>query len=241
MRRVAEIAGESHEINVMVPVKQALDRDSLAAYVTAAQARAALPGSAGWLCVAASMRGEDDALDERRELDSALRKLGWGVDDRTSVVMPHYDKTRSLAGAKMRAPVPRADGKYPKWSFPGSSFDNLYGCWMQGRLDSCLLTEGETDFAHAWYSDFGADVIGTPRGARSFRDEWIDDVAHYRQIFLALDPDDAGVGGSARWIETLGRRVPAMRVMVLNIPTGEDLRSCGIPVRDLMQGAELAS
>lgn len=213
-----------------VRARTELDADSLQAYVSAAQRRAEEPANVGLLCVAADLRDESVTLAERAFVDTVLRELGWGIDERCNVVMPHYTKAGDLSGAKIRA---IGGGK---WAFPGSRFEELYGGWRPNRgWTGCLITEGETDYAHAILSEVDAYVLSVPSGAR-FRGTWLSQVGRFDQAYLGLDPDPAGVNATDRWIAALA--TVSVDVSVLPIPEGEDLRSCGIPVQTLMEACD---
>ncbi len=140
--------------------------------------------------------------------------------------MPHYGPDLSLAGAKIRA----IGGA--KWAFPGSRFENLYGSWRPnlGGYDECLLVEGETDYATAILSDAPLYVLSVPSGAK-FRDDWLRQLYGFSRVYLAFDGDSTGRRVTETWRSNLDK------VSVLPIPEGEDLRSCGIHVWELVQSA----
>jgi len=236
VRRVAEIAREAPARTPAPRVKVALDRASLEAYVTAAQNRAMSPGARGMVCVAASLMDEGRPEDLRREYDDTLVGLGWGVDDRANVVVPHYDRDFLMTGAKVRSP----DGQ--KWSFPGSEYDNLYGCWTRpARGDRLLLTEGETDFAHACHyaRGDGVAVRSLPSGAggKTPRPAWLAEVRGFARVYLAFDGDRAGEASTDVWSSYLLQSSDGPEVWRCRIPEGRDLRSCGTHPLGLMKHA----
>ena len=198
------------------PTPKIFDSAGAQRLVTSAQQLAL--DSSGYLCVAADLSEKPDPW-----YDHLLRRLRWGVQEDATVVIPHYELTR-LTGVKYRAP----DGT--RWSFPYSRFEVLYGDFLPRLHRSVVLTEGETDFAHAYRDENlhcrGVDVRGLPSGASTMLRSWPVDVAeHWDVVYLGLDADEAGEGATRRWIEALSE-AGAKHVRTLPIPSGEDLRSC---------------
>lgn len=226
VRFVASLVGEGTP-DPVVRTRVELDLEALIAYVYGAQRRAQRPENEGLLCVASDLRSEDLPLLDRVLADSVLRNIRWGVDDRCNIVMPHYSKSGQLTGAKIRA----IGGA--KWSFPGSRYEQLYGSWRTPkRSDACLVCEGETDYAHAVLDDVPAHVLSVPSGAK-YRDEWLEQVSDFETVYLGFDPDDAGVKATSQWVS--GLATVHVQTRVLQIPQGEDLKSCGISTRTLME------
>lgn len=231
IRFVSDLSAEVPQYTPPEPVL--LDREALEAYVLGSQRRALEEANVGLMCVAADLLEESDSQTERLKADARLRDLGWGVDDRFNVVMPHYRPTLEIAGAKIR-PI----GGKPRWSFPGSSYDRLYGCWRSRRGKAeCILVEGETDYAHALLENLDAHVLSLPTGAGGYRDSWRDELLSFDRLYLAFDGDDAGEAAAARWSQHLAIVSDEIQTLVLPIPRGEDLRSCGVPVSELMEVA----
>lgn len=225
VRRVAEIARDAPPWEAP-PARVELDREGLEAYVREAQDNAIQPWNKGLLCVAASLADEAAPITTRVRFDRVLRELGWGVDDRACVVIPHRSPGGELTGAKVRAP----DGQ--KWAYPGSEFKHLYGCWLSsGRASKLLLAEGETDFAHARLrgcDELGVHALSVPSGAKGPRPDWVDAVVGaFDDVYLGLDGDDSGRRAATEWTRALTWRRAETRVWDLHLPDGLDLRSCG--------------
>lgn len=209
------------------PTPKQIDQDGLDQLVAAAQQNA--ESSAGYMCVAASLSVEPDD-----DYDELLRGLGWGVEEDATVVIPHYDLTGKIRGAKFRGPDSR------KWAYPGSEFPDLYNFYnsVAGHEHSVLVTEGETDLAHALYQRVPLlDVVSLPTGANRMLPRWVKDVSRrWATVYLGFDGDDAGLQATRRWTTALSEE-GSSSVYVLQVPSGEDLRSCGIGVEGLMQGS----
>ncbi len=184
--------------------------------------------SDGFLSVAASL-----SEDPNPEYDELLRRFGWGVQDDATVVIPHYGADRGLSGLKFRAP----DAK--RWSLPGSRFVEMYGWQAVPLSDSLIVCEGESDYAHTRFTtpQTTTSVLSVPTGAGSMLQRWINDIRErWLTVYLAFDGDEAGLQATRRWTTALAE-AGAEDVRIMQIPEGEDLRSCGTEVMDLMQGS----
>lgn len=169
--------------------------------------------------------------------DTYLRGTwGWGVSESGQIYMPHWAPDGTLTGCKKR------DGAGRKDSMPGSRYTHLYGSWLGRRHRDVLITAGESDAAYAGWSaaadHLGIDVFGMPRGEKSNIDPaWLDFLRGASRIFLALDPDEAGVEGTRRWIEMLQGHTRDVRVCTL--PLGRDLREARPDLRHLLSQARV--
>lgn len=202
-----------------------VDTVDLRQEVSAAMSRAAEAENDGWLCVLARIAPDSAPSGPRKAMDRVLRALGWGADDRGRVLVPHYDASGYLTGAKVRS----FDGT--KWSLPGSAYTQLYGAWLPRRYGGVLITEGESDAAWAMYQRAGVDVRALPSGAAPPRPEWLEYVRQWSDIFLAFDADDAGVKAANAWLDEL----PEARVC--RLPRGLDLREAAPDLRGLLSAA----
>jgi len=144
-----------------------------------------------------------------------------------AVVTPHYDVDDTLTGVKLRAGT-------KKWNIDGSRFPALYGSWRDKKRSRVVLCEGETDTVHAAFAlrDEPVDVLGLPSGAsQQIRPEWIEWLKG-RELVLAFDADDEGMRAARRWCDA------RPGTLLARLPEGEDLLSCGIPVKELLERAE---
>jgi len=192
----------------------------------AARARATESANDGMMCVVAGLLEADAPPATRRAADAALRGvLGWGVDDRGRLLMPHWTAAGELSGVKVRA----MDGA--KWAWPRSKFPDLYGAWAGMRTRRALLCEGESDTAYALVNGFEGDVLALPAGAKPPWDSAVAFLEGYDEVFIALDADDASVPVTALWLA----RLPAAKAC--RLPLGHDLRSAAPNVNALVASA----
>lgn len=204
--------------------------------VAAAQQRAEQqPGILAALVGLASI--EDAELCQR--WDVYLRGTwGWGVTALGQVYMPHFSMSDgSIVGCKVRS----ADGS--RASLPGSTYAALYGAWSGRRHPDVILTEGETDAAYAGWeagrANLALDVYALPSGAQQDIDpRWLDFLKDYcRTIYLAFDPDTAGVDATRRWVEAFERDGRFDNIRVCCLPLGRDLRAARPDIRQLLAAA----
>ena len=235
-RKVLLITRESPDAPPPPSTSVELDRNALHAYVDSAMERAHTVGCRGYVCIAAGFMTFENTHEEREEYDSHLRDLGWGVDEHGNVVMPHWNPTYTLTGAKVRAVGGR------KWSFPGSRYEWLYGDWLSkpASQNDHLVVEGETDFAYASQEVPLVSVLGLPSGAGYARDAWYARLTIADRVYLGFDGDAAGDEATTRWVAELTDR-GVQDVYKLLVPRGLDLRSCGIPVQYLINDRFLVS
>lgn len=192
-----------------------------------ARTRAAHEEYDGTLCIAAGFidEHEDDAL--RRQVDRYLRDTwGWGVDHIGRITMPHWQADGSLTGIKIRS------GK-SKFSKKGSKYDELYGSWQPPRYPRMLLCEGESDAVWAAMQGHPIDVRAVPSGAGTVKPQYIDQAKQWEVVYLALDPDKAGLNATMEWASSLG--FDMTRVCIL--PQGKDLRDSKPNLKRLLDDA----
>ena len=190
--------------------------------VARARQRAAEPGQAGILSARCQLASIDDpALCAR--WDVYLRETwGWGIDEVGTIFMPHFAPDGMLIGCKLR------DGSGKKQSLPGSRFEHLYGSWLGRRHKDVLITEGETDAVYAGWAAAAEriplDVFALPSGAsKPVETSWLAFLAG-AHVYLALDPDAAGVQATRNWLEAL-HTAGFSEVRVCCLPLNRDLRA----------------
>lgn len=171
------------------------------------------------------------------EYDLLLRvSLGWGIQG-PNVIMPHWDQDSNLLGAKMRG----INGR--RASLPGSRYTHLYGSWLPQLYRDTLLLEGETDMAfamfHAAKERIDINVLALPSGAgMPPLPEWFEFLRGQRTIYLAFDPDPAGVEATRTWISGLDESDFHGVVKVCALPLGQDLRDAQPKLRHLLDNAK---
>lgn len=151
---------------------------------------------------------------------------GWTGHQR-SISTPHYNADGFVTGVKFR------DTKDPrsKWSLSGSEFNSLYGAWRDSRKDNVVLCEGESDTVWASFhlKERNCDVLGIPTGAaRGPNDSNLTELDG-RTVYLMFDGDEGGRLATSLWYPRLAR------AHIIEVPEGEDLVSCNIPIASLLR------
>lgn len=161
---------------------------------------------------------------------------GWGINELGEILMPHWSASGQLVGCKVRHP------NGARTSIDGSDYTGqLYGAWLGRRNKDVLLTEGETDAVYAgWQAKeegIGIDILSLPSGAGDdVNPEWIAFIKNARTIYIAFDPDEAGVRATWRWIKALNSAgVRGYKVCAL--PLGRDLRDARPTLSHLLAAA----
>lgn len=196
------------------------------------QQRAAEHEDVGLLSFAYGFSTEDTPLPERTEWDRYLRGWGWGLDEAANIVIPHYDRGGELTAVKVRY-------RNRDWKTFGA-LKHLYGSWRAvDDAHSLVLCEGESDCV--WAAKQGVpntDVLALPSGAGAApAPDWTEQAEGYEIVYLAFDNDVAGNEARGRWSLELGySEVPSLRDVQL--PEGQDLRSHGAPLGQLLAEAE---
>lgn len=156
----------------------------------------------------------------------------WGVDERGNILMPHYTREGILAGCKVRSPAG------DRWSLDGSVYSGqLYGAWKPKNAQNVLLTEGETDCIFAACQrvreKVSVDVMALPAGAGdAIDDRWLLHLKEYETVYLAFDPDKAGIAATWKWLNTLTNKC-----RVCFLPLGRDLRDASPSISNLLKNA----
>ena len=156
----------------------------------------------------------------------AMEKWEWTPGERGVVAVPHRRAGGELTGLKYRTTS-------RKWNEPGSRFPALYGTWLDQNHPNVLLCEGESDTVWGAWSlrEDDWDVMGLPSGInQQAQDEWLERLAD-RTVVIVFDADVEGMKGALRWSKILPN------ALFIRLPEDEDLLSCGIPVKELIQRA----
>ncbi len=220
------------------------DPSDWAADVEQARARAAEKDAHGILSMLTGLASAENPAEAAR-WDTFLRsQLGWGIADE-GVYMPHWSPDGQLTGCKIRK------GNGERISKTGSRYDNLYASWLGTRHRDALLTEGETDCAWAMFqaAELGLplNVYALPRGAsndpaaalQAITADFMTFLSKLRgTIYLAFDPDTAGVTATRAWIAALDTAGFGDRVRVCSLPLHRDLREARPDLRRLLEQAK---
>lgn len=190
-----------------------------------------------------------DEYDDRDLADLSTKLVSrwrWGVDDSGVISVPHYAPGAGSdavpTGVKLRAQGPAGSRK---WALPGSKYPYLYGSWLEPKHNYVLLTEGESDCVWADLQPHApCDVRALPSGASSWSDAWPREMlATWDKIFLCLDPDEAGVTATRRWLDAFfditGPNPVQQQIWICSLPAGRDLRDARPDLRRLLDEAVL--
>ena len=141
--------------------------------------------------------GENEALDsfcERKRITIAsLVRLGARLSDAQVLAFAFP------GGLKFRDFVTDR-----RWSYTGSTWDELKIVRAQSESSTAIVVEGETDGARL-SEVYPADVAILPAGARTFKERYAEQLADYEIVLVGLDNDEAGEIGARQIIE----QVPA--------------------------------
>lgn len=81
-----------------------------------------------------------------------------------------------------------------------------------------LLCEGELDRIVAIQNDVKMPVVTGGGGAQTFKDEWIDQLANMRNIYICFDRDEAGESGAEKLAQRLAKRIPTASIYLITLP-----------------------
>lgn len=165
-------------------------------------------------------------MDVRKLSEDALRAYRLGLyvdcngkphkpDGRPIVVIPLLDHTEEPVSAKFRSvPDPgTCECRRPEGCPKCKSYRNckdrplpLYGSHLLSNdLDMPLImVEGELEVLAAYTYGLRVNVVSTTAGAKTFREEWLDEIEPYAFVIGAYDADEAGDEGFAAVAEKLG-------------------------------------
>lgn len=206
--------------------KPKFDRATADRMVSDARARAL--DNRGYVMAALKLISVEGPAEGRGRWDDWLFS-NWkvGVGDQGETVFPHYDGAGELIGVKFRA----LEGA--KWSFPGSSWQCLYGSWRPRRHQGLLVCEGETDAIWASMADPPVDVLSLPGGAGRFCPHWVDIPADV--LLLGFDGDPSGDEATKTWLEAVDTQ--GRDVRVVPVRREKDLRTDGRLLDTLVRAA----
>jgi hypothetical protein len=149
--------------------------------------------------------------------------------------MPHYDARDELTGCKTRSGP-------QKGSLPGSKYVGLYGEWLGRRYRDAIILEGESDAVWTSYTAaqerIPLDVFALPGGAgKPPLPQHADFLRGAKTVYLAFDPDIAGIEATRTWIAFLAEQ-GFMDIRVCSLPWGRDMRQARPVLADLLARAK---
>lgn len=164
----------------------------------------------------------------------ATEEWGWAAIG-NEVVFVHQALGNEITGIKYRDPR-RTSGSKGRRNEDGSHFPALYGSWRDRGRPKVLLLEGETDTVWGAFSlrnESDWDVLGLPSGAGQRVDEsWLE-LLEGRELVLGFDADSEGMKAAQKWCSV------RPSTMNMRLPEKEDLLSCNIPVKELIERASV--
>lgn len=156
--------------------------------------------------------------NERLLLDEDIDdyQLGYGeFYGKSWVTIPVTDHAGNVLFMKLRHdPFLQSDG--PKYMSSGGEAA-LYNIGvLKDMPDQLVICEGEFDCLVL--RAYGIPAITSTAGARTFKDEWIDQLSFVRHLYVCLDNDVTGQQGAEELITKLGEKLPTTSVLQINLP-----------------------
>lgn len=156
--------------------------------------------------------------NDRHLLDEDIDdfKLGYGVFYGSSwVTIPVRDAIGNVLFMKLRQdPFLPSDG--PKYMGTGGDAALFNVEVLKDMPDQLVICEGEFDCLVL--RAFGIPAISSTAGARTFKDEWIEQLSFVRHLYICFDNDDAGDQGANELIEKLSEALPSTSVLQITLP-----------------------
>lgn len=153
--------------------------------------------------------GQDFVKERWPHLDIDFLGQAGVVAGPYHLLIPHHDEEGVVRGVKTRVTV--GDRKGEKGAWTGSTFTTrLYRHTdiLAPRPKAVVLVEGESD---CWTATMAlrhrAQVLALPSGAATIKPHFLDELARYERVILALDSDEAGREATATVLEGLNPRV----------------------------------
>ncbi|QQS19101.1 toprim domain-containing protein [Candidatus Saccharibacteria bacterium] len=87
---------------------------------------------------------------------------------------------------------------------------------LKDMPDQLVICEGEFDCLVL--RAFGIPAISSTAGARTFKDEWIEQLSFVRHLYICYDNDEAGQQGATELIDKLGISLPSTSILQINLP-----------------------
>jgi len=109
--------------------------------------------------------------------------------------------------------LPSEDSKYKSTGGEAVIFNAEI---LKDKPDQLVICEGEFDCLVL--RAYGIPAISSTAGARTFKDEWIDQLKSVRHLYICFDNDDAGDQGATELIEKLSKALPSTSVLQITLP-----------------------
>lgn len=143
-------------------------------------------------------------------------ELGYGVFyGKSWITIPVPDTTGTVQFMKLRQDpfVSSGSAKYMSTGGEAAIFNVEV---LKDKPDQLVICEGEFDCLVL--RAYGIPAISSTAGARTFKNEWIDQLASVRHLYICFDNDEAGKQGADELIEKLSETLPSTSVLQINLP-----------------------
>lgn len=143
-------------------------------------------------------------------------ELGYGeIYGKSWVTIPVHDHEGNVLFLKLRQD-PFLPSDMPKYMSSGGEA-SIFNCGvLKDKPDQLVICEGEFDCLVL--RAYGIPAITSTAGARTFKEEWIEQLSFVRHLYVCFDNDEAGQQGATELIEKLGAALPATSVLQITLP-----------------------
>lgn len=160
-----------------------------------------------------------DYANNKKFTEEFLKTLGITENKQGYLQTPYYENEK--AWKENRPSFCRIRKNDSRWMNPPGSSLILYGLWrnenMPANTNYIILTEGESDAQTCWFAGFPA--LGLP-GALTFKEEYLDTLGKYENVFLCLDQDEAGKKGLNKISGIIADKNLKSKVYTVRLPNG---------------------
>lgn len=143
-------------------------------------------------------------------------ELGYGeFYGKSWVTIPVRDSMGKVLFLKLRQD-PFLPSEGPKYKSSGGEASVFNSSVLNDKPDQLIICEGEFDCLVL--RAYGISAITSTAGARTFKDEWIEQLGFVRHLYICFDNDEAGQQGASELIKKLGDALPATSVLQIVLP-----------------------
>ncbi|MCA9324434.1 toprim domain-containing protein, partial [Candidatus Saccharibacteria bacterium] len=157
--------------------------------------------------------------NERLLLDEDIDdyELGYGeFYGKNWVTIPVRDQSGNVLFMKLRKD-PYLSTEGPKYMGTGGEAFIFNAEALKDKPNQLVVCEGEFDCLVL--RAYGIPAITSTAGARTFKDEWIEQLSFVRHLYICFDNDDTGQESARELIEKLGVALPNTSVLNITLPT----------------------
>jgi hypothetical protein len=143
-------------------------------------------------------------------------ELGYGeFYGKSWITIPVRDTSGTVQFMKLRQDpfLPSGSAKYMSTGGEAAIFNAEI---LKDKPDQLIICEGEFDCLVL--RAYGIPAISSTAGARTFKDEWIDQLKSVRHLYICFDNDEAGDQGANELIEKLSEALPTTSVLQITLP-----------------------